>query len=1243
MGNTQANPQRTKVAPKRKGSVRNHVFQNHWSRLRRRHWRRPAREFRADSLLSLAGRVSADRVERMEDRMSRIQRLPGAREWMELSPSAFYYLQDKKHVVQGVKLLANGSVSSLSVAPGELGAKVAGCLPFLRLNGEGEVDPFCDCGWFQETGQCQHVGALLAAAFAIFQNKFFGYPPPPDDVRELLEHSLLGKKSPPDPMEDLRKAPRRRPRQPTRSLSRARPSKEEKYPSEPTRFLLKPMNGFPPFYLEIEEPKNSRSRFVPPYYSAIFGHDVPFFEPEREIPEMLEAAAGEDIPVHVATGEGAMPVRSPKIGSEKVCCHLVLREGVIDQRPVAIGDGKTEAFPGTGFGYRFDTETLFQAVRNPTLDYLAKIAEIQSEAEFGPVDGMDDEFLDDDDYEDKDDYEDGESDLPSTNRAALCVPFEPKWVGKHLHLQVGDDPVNLPDPVRPRLAFRIDGDDTGMFAGRWFFEEGGLSVDASLFGREVSESVRESKSTGSWQMTRSGKRTIALSEAVLSWLDAGTRRERKAAFRECRADARFAKSEHQRELKEIEKNLEKLASTYGESHHVLAASPDGTWHHWMISARDFLKAAFLLADPETRAQFESCGRELHFPVESLDVVLARARRMSAETGAALYFRSKPVRTARATVRMKVTADKKNDMFQLHPSVMVESFEIPPEEWSRMLLGEGVMRDGGDHWISVVPDNPDAFSKLTELAKRRAESRHRKAKEDLWDEPVPRLEILDLLESRKSGVVVDLPEPLGGILESLQSLESLPEAEPPPTLREVLRPYQKIGFSWIRFLYEHRFGACLADDMGLGKTIQAIAFLESLRSGPGDPLSGDGGAVLIVVPPSLVFNWVAELARFGSGLRVAEYGGPRRDAAVFAGADVVITTYDVMRIDIEKLAKLEFPVVVFDEAHALKNPSATRSRAATRLRRRFTLCLTGTPVENNPLEYYSVMTAALPGLWSGLKEFRDAFKASPETVLRRAAPFILRRTKEKILTELPPKTETDHYLDLAADQREIYHRTVAEVREEVGAAFAEKAPARAGIVALAALTRLRQVCVSPTLLGAPAKGVAPKIARLMEMLEELASEGHSALVFSQFLGGLDLAEEALRSRKATVFRLDGKTPAPERKKRIAAFQKREEPSVFLISLKAGGVGLNLTRANYVFHLDPWWNPAVENQASDRAHRIGQENKVFVERLLMRGTIEERMGELKLEKKKLFDQLVENPGSAREGAGILSKKDFEFLLG
>ncbi|MFP4493505.1 MAG: SNF2-related protein [Puniceicoccaceae bacterium] len=1169
----------------------------------------------------------------MNERISRIQRLPEARQWMELSPSAFYYLQNTIHVVIGVQKLADGSVSSLSLAPGCLIAEVEGHRALLRLEEDGNVSPGCDCSDFTIDGQCEHVGAALAALFVVFQNKTFGYPAPPDHVRELLERSLLGEETPAGPKEDRTTGPDRRPRRPP---SRARQPAQADRGSEPDRFLLKPSDGIPPFLLETGDSGDAGwSRHGSLDYSAIFGPGIPLYQPETDIPELLEGAADDGIPVHVETSRGEMPVRSPAIGAEMVRCDLVLRGDGVEEHPVPVGGGDAEIFRTTGFGYRFDTGTLFRAARNPVSDYLEAIYDRSVGGGFGPFDDLDGGGGDGADS--------GPPALVERNRASLCVPFQPKWAGKDLRLRVGDDPVDPPDPVRPRLAFRIEEIEDGIFAGRWFFEEGGLSVDASLFGMEVSDALRKSASFGPWRMTRSGRRTKALSEAILSWIDAGTARARKAVFRECRADELFASGEHQRELAEVEGNLGKLASTYGDPHHVLVASPDGTWRHWMISVGGFLKAAFILADPETREDFESCGQGYYFPAQMLELVLARAGRMGMETGAALYLRSKPVRTARATVRMKVTAGTKNDMFHLDPSVMADSFEIPPEEWSRMLKGEGAMRDGGDHWISVVPENPDALSKLTELARRRAESRRRNAKADLWDEPVPRLEILDLLDMRQSGVLVELPEPLGGILESLRSLETLPEAGPPPALREVLRPYQKTGFSWIRFLYEHRFGACLADDMGLGKTIQAIAFLESLRRGPGEVLPAESGAVLIVVPPSLVFNWVAELARFGAGLRVAEYGGRGRDTAVFSEADVVIATYDIMRLDIEKLAKLEFPVVVFDEAHALKNPSATRSRAAARLRRRFTLCLTGTPVENNPLEYYSVMTTALPGLWSGLAEFRDAFKASPETVLRRAAPFILRRTKEKILTELPPKTETDHYLDLAADQREIYHRTVAEVREEVGAAFAEKAPARAGIVALAALTRLRQVCVSPVLLGAPAKGVPPKISRLMEMLEELASEGHSALVFSQFLGGLDLAEEALRSRKGAVFRLDGKTPASERKKRIAAFQGREEPSVFLISLKAGGVGLNLTRANYVFHLDPWWNPAVENQASDRAHRIGQANKVFVERLLMRGTIEERMGELKLEKKKLFDQLVENPGSAREGAGVLSRKDFEFLLG
>jgi SNF2 family DNA or RNA helicase len=461
---------------------------------------------------------------------------------------------------------------------------------------------------------------------------------------------------------------------------------------------------------------------------------------------------------------------------------------------------------------------------------------------------------------------------------------------------------------------------------------------------------------------------------------------------------------------------------------------------------------------------------------------------------------------------------------------------------------------------------------------------------------------------------------------------------PATLDAELRPYQMEGCAWIDFLYRHRFGACLADDMGLGKTVQTIGFLcryFEQRAGSGH------GSVLIVLPPSLVFNWQEEFLRFAPSLKIAECLRKSAWADAIENAQIILTTYDRVRLDLSTLESHRFEIVVFDEAHNLKNVSAARTKAAAHLNRRFTLCLTGTPVENNASEFYSVMTAAVPGIFGTLKAFKEYFREAPDRILGRSRPFILRRTKDKILKELPKKEEHELFLEMSPLQKEIYTRTVAEVKAEVAEAYQDRPEQQAGIVALAAILRLRQVCVSPELLGKHLPEPAPKFGYMADKLEELQAEGHGALIFSQFIGGLDQMEAVAKERGIDYLRMDGRTPVPKRKEIVQSFQSGNGPAFFFISLKTGGVGLNLTRANYVFHLDPWWNPAVENQASDRAHRIGQTRSVFVQRLIMQHSIEARMLELKARKAELFRQLVEEPSAKAAKAG-LSRGDFDYLL-
>jgi non-specific serine/threonine protein kinase len=434
-------------------------------------------------------------------------------------------------------------------------------------------------------------------------------------------------------------------------------------------------------------------------------------------------------------------------------------------------------------------------------------------------------------------------------------------------------------------------------------------------------------------------------------------------------------------------------------------------------------------------------------------------------------------------------------------------------------------------------------------------------------------------------------------------------------------------------------------MGLGKTLQAICLLAAIQDGHiKAAAAGVKGPHLVVVPTSLLFNWEQELARFAPGLTVHVYSGSERTFDAKDG-EVVITTYGLIRRDIERLERMAFHVIVFDEAQAVKNIQADTTSAARRLAGRFKISLTGTPLENHLGEYFSVIDLCMPGLLGEYSRFKAGLKrvqgAALEQLLRRTKPFILRRTKAEVLHDLPPKIESEVFLDLTDRQKALYQQTVAQVRTTIDEAYRTKTSGQAQFIALTAILKLRQVCLSPRLLTNRDDESSPKISFLIERLQVLLDEGHSALVFSQFTSFLDLVEESCVRHGLPYHRLDGSTVATARKTRVAAFQGGKQPGVFLLSLKAGGQGLNLTKASYVFHLDPWWNPAVENQASDRAHRIGQQRTVSIVRILMRHSIEEKMMALKQRKLDLYDAVMR--GVVRgSGQGVLSRSDFEFLL-
>ncbi|HNX32832.1 MAG TPA: DEAD/DEAH box helicase [Holophaga sp.] len=471
--------------------------------------------------------------------------------------------------------------------------------------------------------------------------------------------------------------------------------------------------------------------------------------------------------------------------------------------------------------------------------------------------------------------------------------------------------------------------------------------------------------------------------------------------------------------------------------------------------------------------------------------------------------------------------------------------------------------------------------------------------------------------REESGQVRLPAAAAPVLRDLGLPLRGPTAPPelPGTFMGELRPYQKAGFQWMARLLDDGLGACLADDMGLGKTVQTAALLARRA-----PL----GSALVVCPTSVALNWAAELARFTPGLRVSFLAeGNRTETLREAGpGHVVLASYGLLGT--EGLQDRDWATVVLDEAHAIKNPETQRAQACRQLRSRARLALTGTPVENHPGELVSLLDWLLPGIG---ERFQNA---DLDTLRLLSAPFLLRRRKAEVLTELPPRTDLTVRVELDPAETDFHRELLASCRAE----------AQSGGVLniLAALMKLRRACAHPALVDPDYPGAGAKVDLLLDRLETLREEGHRSLVFSQFTDLLDLVQARLARTGITFRRLDGSMAAKARQREVAAFQKGEA-DVFLLSLRAGGTGLNLTAADDVFHLDPWWNPAVEDQASDRAHRMGRTRPVTVHRLVAAGTVEERVLALHAAKRAMVEHLLEG----REEAAPMDRETLLALLG
>ncbi len=564
---------------------------------------------------------------------------------------------------------------------------------------------------------------------------------------------------------------------------------------------------------------------------------------------------------------------------------------------------------------------------------------------------------------------------------------------------------------------------------------------------------------------------------------------------------------------------------------------------------------------------------------------------------------------------------------------------------RASLADALTALGRGERVVTLGDGSQGMLPLEWLAKYAPAAELGQARKDEDGAPVLRFRrgqgaLLDALLAGRPEVRVD--RTFARMRRELASFDRVRPAAAPRGFRGALRPYQKEGLGWMAFLRRMGFGGCLADDMGLGKTVQVLALLERRRQ--------EGvGPSLVVVPKSLVLNWIQEAGRFAPRLRIRNHTGPDRHAEPLDPAtfDLLVTTYGTLRRDAPELSEVAFDYVVLDEAQAIKNPGSASAKAARLLSGDYRLALSGTPIENHLGELWSLFEFLNPGMLGSAGAFRSLRSGErglpddneTQAILARALrPFLLRRTKEEVAPDLPERTEQTVLIELTGEQRKLYDGLRKRYQVELLGKVDGKGMSTSRIQILEALLRLRQAALHPGLVDPGHRGTAgAKLPLLVETLEEVVAEGHRALVFSQFTSFLALVRERLDRSQIAYEYLDGRTR--DRQARVDRFQNGGPP-VFLISLRAGGHGLNLTAADYVFLLDPWWNPAVEAQAIDRSHRIGQTKPVVALRYIARDTVEEKVLELQRTKRELADAVL---GEKEGPLSRITREDLELLLG
>ena len=578
--------------------------------------------------------------------------------------------------------------------------------------------------------------------------------------------------------------------------------------------------------------------------------------------------------------------------------------------------------------------------------------------------------------------------------------------------------------------------------------------------------------------------------------------------------------------------------------------------------------------------------------------------------------------------IKIEVKENNDWFDIYGTVKFGDFEIPFLQLKKYIISNKKEFELPDGTIAIIPE--EWFSQYSELfAFSQGDQQLTLKKHHISL-------IQELGENNAFKVAFNRK------LENLKDIEKIDDYPISTSFKGVLRGYQKAGYNWLSFLEEYNFGGCLADDMGLGKTVQTLAFLQKQKE------NKENATSLLVVPTSLVYNWQAEAKKFTPNLSIMLYTGTNRlkRPELFNTVDLVITTYGIVRLDTSILEKFYFNYVILDESQNIKNPNANISSDVRLLKSRRKLILTGTPVENTTLDLWSQMSFVNEGLLGSLNYFKKEFQIPIEKkkddqkthrLKSLVKPFILRRKKSQVAHELPEKIEKVVYCDMTPEQEKLYEETKSHYRNSILDLIEKNGMGKSSMMILQGLTKLRQIANHPKMENSEYEGSSGKMDSFRELLKNAIDGDHKVLVFSQFVKHLTILKEELAKKEIKFSYLDGTTK--DRQAIVDTFQKDDTIRVFLISLKAGGVGLNLTAADYVFMLDPWWNPAVEAQAVDRAHRIGQKNTVFNYKFITKNTVEEKILKLQKDKMKLVDDLITIDESIVKS---LSKEDIDSLL-